>query len=151
MTHPLWHSARCMKKQIQRKSPPPLQPRPLPKRRPGPVRRFRGVPFGGNILVLEWDRPRNGTRVFGYRIERTPDGKTYEFVGETASCWFLLDVVPGEPWFYRVTACNSRGVGGYKMVCFYRAPQRSVPGGDRLKMILHHIPVLPGLRLEIWE
>lgn len=115
------------------------------------MRQFRGVPFGNNILVLEWDRPRNGTRVFGYRIERTRDGKAYEFVGDTASCWFLLDVVPGEPWFYRVTACCSRGEGGYEMVCFYRAPRLSLPGGGSLKMIHHHNSVFPGLRPGIWR
>ena len=121
------------------------------RRRPGPVRKFVGAVAGSGALVLRWESPRNGTQVSGYRIERTPDGHTYETVGEADNGFFVVRPVPGESWFYRVTAFNSCGTGDYKWVCFFRRGDQFIRGGHNRPHLLHHIPVRPGLQVTVCD
>jgi len=119
--------------------------------RPGPVRKLNGAAGHRGHLVLQWQPPRGGAPVSGYRVERTKDGKAYETIGETAIGWFCVRVVPGEEWFYRVSAYNARGATQSTLVCFYRAQDRFVRGGHNVKPLLQHIPVVPGLTVTVCE
>ena len=120
-------------------------------RRPASVRRFHGIACDTGDLLLRWQPPRNGVPVTGYRIERTSDGQTYETLGETRDHWFEVTAVPGESWFYRVTAFNARGATKSTLVCFYRAGDRFMRGGHGVKQLLQHIPVVPGLGVAVCE
>ena len=130
------------------------QPTSIPRftaRRPGPVRKLNGVTSGHGDLVLRWEPPRGGVPVSGYRLERTPNGQTYETLAETTECCFVVRAVPGEGWFYRVAAFNARGATQSSLVCFYRAGDRFVRGGHNVKPLLQHLPALPGVSITVCE
>ena len=79
----------------------------------------------------------------GYRIERTRDGRAYEWLVETVEKWFVLPPVAfHDGWFYRVSAFNARGQGSAEWVYFYLR---------RRNPILQIVPVRAGLRVNICE
>ena len=95
--------------------------------------------------MLRWKPPVGGACITGYRIERTREGREYETLGETQRpIFFVKQVALDEPWFYRVTAFNARGPGGFRLVWLFR------PSSDG-KILLTPIAVLPGLRMDICE
>lgn len=117
-------------------------------RRPGPVRKLDAVECSRG-LVLRWLRPI-GSRVDGYRIERTREGRIYEPVVETTDTLFLVLRPPlREPWFYRVRAWNARGEGGYKGVFLYERRGWRPRTGRR--GWLQYVAVIPGLRVTITD
>lgn len=117
---------------------------------PGSVRKFNAVATPRGDLVLRWKPPR-GASVTAYRIERTREGREYEPVGEVTEGFFVVNPSPGEPWFYRVTAFNARGSGGFAWVAFFRRGDRFLRGGQNRDSLLHHIPVKPGRQVNVWE
>lgn len=119
--------------------------------RPASVRHFHGIACDTGNLLLRWLPPRGGAPVAGYRIERTPEGQTYETLGETRELWFEVAAIPGESWFYRVTAFNARGATQSRLVCFYRAGDRFMRGGHGVKQLLQHIPVMLGLAVTVCD
>jgi hypothetical protein len=122
----------------------PVPVLPLRRTRPGPVTRLHGfVAF--DVFWLKWQPPRGGGPFRAYRVERTGDGHDYEILAETTSpCCVLRDILPGEPWFYRVTAINGMGTAGRaREVILY---QRSGPGVPKMLM---SIPAQPGVRVDI--
>ncbi len=122
------------------------------RRPPGPVRRLNAAENRDGSLKLFWEAPAGITRVDGYRIERTPEGQTYELIGETPALEFTIaQPVPGEPWFYRVTAFNLRGAGEAKQVFFHRRACRLHPRGPDLECISMPIPIIPGVQVNISE
>ncbi len=95
--------------------------------------------------MLRWKPPTGGGSVTGYRIERTREGRAYEWLGETKHPVFFVKNVPAdEPWFYRVTAFNARGSAACRLVWLFR---RTSSG----KRLLLPVVVRPGLRVTIWE
>ena len=113
--------------------------------RPGPVRRLNAWFHSPGTLMLRWKPPAGGGGVAGYRIERTREGRAYEWVGETKHPIFFVKELPvDEPWFYRVTAFNARGQGGSRLVWLFRWTS-----DDKLSLL--PIAVIPGLRVTIWE
>ena len=124
----------------------PWRPRPI--RRPGPVRKLAAVECSRG-LVLRWLRPI-GSRVDGYRIERTREGRIYEPVAETTQTQFLVPRPPlREPWFYRVQAWNARGEGGYHGVYLYQ--RRGWSRRTRAGSIIQYVAAVPGLRVTVYE
>jgi hypothetical protein len=122
------------------------------RRVPGPVRHLNATEQLGGALHLHWEPPGGMTRIEGYRVERTRDGHDYEHLGDTVARQFTItNPVPGEPWFYRVTAFNVRGVGRAKRVFFHRRARRLRPRGPILRAMLLPIPVIPGRRVGISE
>ncbi len=120
-------------------------------RRPSSVYRLDGQCWFSGNLLLRWQPPRNRAPVSGYRIERTPDGKTYETIGETRNCEFEVIPEPGEVWFYRVTAWNGRGATRSNTVCCFRAADRLGLNGPPVKSLLQHFPFKPGLTITVCE
>lgn len=59
-------------------SPAPIH---FVRRPPGPVRRLNAAENRDGSLKLFWEAPAGITRVDGYRVERTPEGQTYELIG----------------------------------------------------------------------
>lgn len=130
-------------------SPAPIH---FVRRPPGSVRRLNAAENRDGSLKLFWEAPSGITRVDGYRIERTPEGQTYELIGETQALEYTIArPVPGEPWFYRVTAFNRHGAGDAKLVFFHRRACRLHPRGPDLECISIPIPVIPGVRVNISE
>ena len=122
------------------------------RRVPGPVRRLDAGPLPGGTLLLRWKAPLGGTFITAYRIERTREGRDYELLGETTRKVFFVRNPPvGEPWFYRVTAFNARGAGGFRLVWLFRRGDRFIPGGQNQNDLLTPIAVVPGLQVNIWE
>jgi len=118
--------------------------RPAVRARPGPVRKLDARPGVPGTLVLYWQPPAGG-RVVGYRIERTREGRVYEPVGEVRNpIFFVRDAPFDEPWFYRVTAFNARGVGGCRLVWLYRRSEHAKP-------LIVPVVVVPGLRVTVCE
>ena len=115
------------------------------RRIPGPVRRLSACPCPTGSLMLRWKPPAGGAFITGYRIERTCEGREYELLGETKRLvFFVNNVRSDEPWFYRVTAFNMRGAGGFGLVWLFR---RSNEG----KNMLMPVAAVPGLRVNICE
>lgn len=115
---------------------------------PGPVRQLY-VHERRGALMLRWLPPR-GSQVAGYRIDRTREGRDYETVTETSHTQVFLPKPPlHESWFYRVRALNVRGVGGYKWVCLYQ--RRGWSTRTKSASVIQHLPVIPGLRINIFE
>lgn len=122
------------------------------RRAPGRVRHLtaRVEPRGDHVLF--WQPPAGTTWVDGYRIERTRQGRDYEWLGETETERFTVTAPPaGEAWFYRVAAFNERGTGAFRMVFLYRRPMRLRPRGPVLPWMLFPVPAIPGRRMEILE
>lgn len=121
------------------------------RRVPSPVRRLDAIATARGTLVLRWKVPV-GVCVSGYRIERTREGRDYELIGETtATEFFIYHPPPGESWFYRVTAFNARGAGGFRLVWLFRRGDRFIAGGHNQNDLLMPIAVIPSLRVNIWE
>lgn len=122
------------------------------RRVPGPVQHLDATEqFGGN-LTLHWKPPLGGTHLDGYRVERTREGRVYEHLGDTVAQEFTIkNPTPGEPWFYRVTAFNVRGVGRAKHVYFHQRARRLHPRVPVLRAMSFPIPVIPGRGVEIME
>jgi len=117
-----------------------LTPRTFQRAKPGPVRRFNVRATREGMLTLEWQRTANADF---YRLERTREGRVYEWLAETqGTCLMYRASALRDPWFYRVTAVNHRGVGGTRMVWFYERRGRE---GN----CLMPVPVRPGLRVNI--
>ena len=117
---------------------------------PGPVRLLMATDRYRGNLFLEWKPPR-GVMVQGYRIERTREGRRYELLRETqAPECYLVNLPPGEPWFYRVTAFNARGAGRARQVFFFQRGYR-LSSGRFVENRLMRVPVVPGLRVDICE
>ena len=117
-------------------------------RRPGPVRQLSAVECTRG-LVLRWSPPV-GSRVEGYRIERTREGRIYEPVAETTETQLLVLRPPlREPWFYRVRAWNARGEGGFHGVYLYQ--RRGWSRRTRTGSIIQYVAAIPGLRVNIYE
>jgi hypothetical protein len=108
------------------------------------VRDFKAKEYHGT-LFLQW-RPPRGSLVSFYRVERTREGRKYQTVAETQvrTAWCLRDAPVNDPWFYRVTAVNSRGAGAFKIVWFF---QRNEHSWSYLRCIL----AVPGLHVNICE
>ena len=112
---------------------------------PGPVRRLDACGYPHGSLMLRWKRPAGGAHISGYRIERTREGREYEWLGETRNLvYFVKDVPLDEPWFYRVRAFNLRGPGGFRLVWLFRLASNG-------KKLLTPIAAIPGLRMDICE
>ena len=119
-----------------------------PIRRPGPVRKLVAVQCSRG-LVLRWVRPV-GSRVEGYRIDRTREGRDYEPVAEITGTQLLVRRPPWrEPWFYRVRAWNARGEGGYYGVYLYQ--RRGWSRRTRTGSIIQYVAAIPGLRVTVSE
>lgn len=123
---------------------------PIPTQRPASVVRLTGERWARN-LMLRWQPPRNRAPVSGYRIQRTPNGRTYETIGKTRNCEFQVITEPGEMWFYRVTAWNRRGSTRSDSICFFRAADLKGLKGPRMKSLLQHFPVMPGVTITVCE
>lgn len=121
-------------------------------RAPGSVRRLSAREHLGGDLSLHWQAPARVERIDGYRVERTREGRVYELLGITDELEFTVaQPVPGEPWFYRVSAFNFRGIGRARMVYFHRRAMRLRPRGPILRCMSFPVPVRPGRRMEIME
>lgn len=117
-------------------------------RKPGAVHQF-SAREGQRGLVLHWLPPVR-SRVEGYRIERTREGRHYEPVAETTETRLLVPRPPlREPWFYRVRAWNAQGEGGFRGVYLYqrRGWSRRTGSGS----VLQYVAVIPGLRVTVSE
>ena len=122
----------------------PVLPRIFRRSVPGPVRCLKAAVSQSGALVLQWTKPA-GSAATSYRVERTRDGRNYELLFETVELWCLIEEAPlREPWFYRVTAANTWGVGKANRVWFF---QRAA---NRLSRLLP-VPVIPNLRVNICE
>lgn len=122
------------------------------RRTPSPVRRLTTREHPGGDLTLHWQPPAGITRTDGYRVERTREGRVYELLSVTDELEFTVaHPTPGEPWFYRVTAFNLRGIGRARLVYFHRPAVRLRPRGPILRCMSFPVPVIPGLRLQIYE
>ena len=122
------------------------------RRAPDPLRRLTAREHPGGDLALHWQPPARTTRIDGYRVERTREGRVYELLGVTDELEFTVtQPTPGEPWFYRVTAFNLRGIGRARLVYFHRRAVRLRPRGPILRCMSFPVPVFPGLRLRIFE
>ena len=122
------------------------------RRVPGPVRHLNATEqFAGN-LTLHWEPPLGGTHLDGYRVERTREGRVCEPLGDTKAREFTITKpVPGESWFYRVTAFNVRGDGRVTQVFFHRRASRVRSRGPILRTLSFPIPVTPGRGVGIME
>lgn len=115
------------------------------RRVPSPVQRLDAFHAPPSALGLRWRPPAGGALISGYRIARTREGRAYETIGETQqSAFFVRDVPMDEAWFYRVTAFNARGSGGFRLVWLCR---QSSAG----RTLIVPITALPGLRVTVWE
>ena len=124
----------------------------LDRRTPGPVRRLNGREEPGGDLKLWWLRPAGGAWIDGYRIERTREGRNYELLSVTDELQHTVATPErGEPWFYRVTAFNGRGIGRARLVFLHRPAVRLRPRGRILPCKTLLIPVIPGVRVNISE
>ena len=122
------------------------------RRVPGPVRHLDATEQFGGSLTLHWKPPVGGTHLDGYRVQRTREGRVYELLGDTKAREFTVTKpVPGESWFYRVTAYNVRGDGRVKQVFFHRRARRLRLPGAVLRTMSFPIPVIPGRGVEIME
>jgi hypothetical protein len=121
------------------------------RNRPGSVRKLDAVATSRGTLLLRW-RPPTGVCVGGYLVDRTREGQDYEPLGETNELEYRIrETPPGEPWFYRVRAFNTRGVGGFRLVFFFRRSDRFIHGGHNHKEMLMAVVARPGLRVTISE
>ena len=122
------------------------------RRAPGAVRDLDAHEEPCGDLTLRWLPPFGGTWIDGYRIERTREGRKYELLAETDGLQFtIVNPERGEPWFYRVTAFNVRGVGRARRVYFHRRAVPLHPRGRILRCMSFPIPAIPGVRLNIME
>ena len=95
--------------------------------------------------MLRWKPPAGGAFITGYRVERTREGREYETLGETRHpVFYVKNVALDEPWFYRVTAFNRRGQGGFRLVWLFRPSSNG-------QILLTPIAALPGLSMDICE
>lgn len=101
-------------------------------------------PTPDGALLFAWRPPPGRTRVDGYRLERTREGRDYETLLETRNEHASLPPVAlNDPWFYRLSAFNARGQGPARRVFFFLRRERN-------SMFLR-VPVRPGLRVVINE
>ncbi len=121
------------------------------RRVPDPVRWLDAVATPRGNLVLRWKAPV-GVCVSAYRIERTREGRDYELIGETtATEFFIYNPPPGESWFYRVTAFNSCGCSGSRLVWLFCRGDRFIAGDHNQDGLLMPVAVVPGLQVNIWK
>ena len=117
-----------------------IAPPTFRRAKPGPVRGFNVRDSLRGMLTLEWQRTAGADF---YRLEWTREGRVYEWLAETErTCLMFPATALRDPWFYRVTAVNHRGVGGVRMVWFYERRGRD---GN----CLMPVPVRPGLGVNI--
>ena len=113
-------------------------------RLPGAVSVLWCQPTRAGGLMFAWQPPAGRTRVETYRIERTSNGREYEWIADTTEQGIAVSPLGfDDGWFYRVTACNSRGQGPARWVHYYLRRHRD--------SILQRVPVKPGLRVNICE
>ena len=85
---------------------------------PGQVTALAVAPDTASRLAVSWTAPSDtGGGVTGYQVERAPDAEPRAWAtlvadtGSAALSWGDLELAPDTVYHYRVSACNSAGVG----------------------------------------
>ena len=80
---------------------------------PGVVGNLTGEAEGTTQIDLRWDAPTEGGTPTGYRIDRSTDGDTWMSLAtdHTSLTYSDMGLEPNMPYYYRVFAVNSAGIG----------------------------------------